>query len=98
MLKLFQGDVKWLKFSQIYRKNDTFFSTIKNENTIGIVLSGLLQIVKIDYEGNKTLIEELEDGDIFGSTISSIQNAEHNIVIKEDSTIILIDYSQIINC
>ena len=81
-----------------FKKNDTFFSTIKNENTIGIVLSGLLQIVKIDYEGNKTLIEELEDGDIFGSTISSIQNAEHNIVIKEDSTIILIDYSQIINC
>ena len=79
-----------------YRKNETILSTIQNENLIGIILTGELQIIKIDYEGNKILIEDLADGDIFGNTISSIQNVEHNIIVKEQATIITLDYNHIL--
>lgn len=79
-----------------YRKNETILSTIQNENLIGIILTGEVQIIKIDYEGNKILIEDLTDGDIFGNTISSIQNVEHNIIVKEQATIITIDYNRIL--
>ena len=79
-----------------YRKNETILSTIQNENLIGIILTGEVQIIKIDYEGNKILIEDLADGDIFGNTISSIQNVEHNIIVKEQATIITLDYNHIL--
>ena len=81
-----------------FRKNESFFQLFKNDKMIGIVLSGNIQIIKNDYEGNEILMEDLEEGDIFGNTISSIQNVEHNIVVKEESTIILIDYNHILNC
>lgn len=92
LLKSFEAN------THTFRKNEAILSTIQNENMIGIIISGIVQIIKNDYEGNKILIEDLEEGDIFGNTISSIQNVEHNIIVKEDATIIMIDYNQIINC
>ena len=81
-----------------FRKNEDFFQLFKNDKMIGIILSGNIQIIKNDYEGNAILIEDLEEGDIFGNIISSIQNGEHNIIVKDEATIIFIDYNHILNC
>lgn len=80
-----------------FKKNVTILSSVKQENIIGIVLEGYLQIVKNDYNGNKTIIEELEENSIFGSVMSSISNSEYDIITKEDTKIILIDFERIIN-
>ena len=80
-----------------YKKNTTILSSVKNEYIIGIVLSGYLQIIKTDYNGNRTIIEELYDEDIFGFTTSSIASSEQSIVTKEDSKIIIIYFNEIIN-
>lgn len=79
-----------------FKKNVTILSSVKQENIIGIVLEGYLQIVKNDYNGNKTIIEELEENSIFGSVMSSISNSEYDIITKEDSKVILIDFDRII--
>lgn len=80
-----------------FKKNTTILSSVKNENIIGIVVNGYLQVVKSDYNGNRTIIEELYEDDIFGFTISSISNIEHNIITKEDSRVIIIYFDEIIN-
>ena len=72
-------------------------SSVKQENIIGIVIEGYLQIVKNDYNGNKTIIEDLEENSIFGSLISSITNSEYDVITKEDSKVILIDFDRIIS-
>ena len=79
-----------------FKKDMTIFSTIKSENIIGIVVSGYIQIIRNDYNGNRTIIEQLEENDLFGSMFSSILNSEYDIVTKEDSKIIIIEYSRII--
>lgn len=80
-----------------FKKDMTILSTIGNENIIGIVVSGYIQIIQNDYNGNRTIIEELEENSIFGSMLSGISNSEYDIVTKEDSKIIILEYDRIID-
>lgn len=80
-----------------FKKNMTILGSVKQENFIGIVVDGYLQITKTDYNGNRTIIEDLFEDDIFGSSISSIRNNEYSIITKEDSKIIIIYFDEIIN-
>ena len=90
LLKLLEADIF------IFKKNTTILSTIKNENIIGIVVHGNIQIIQNDYNGNRIIIEKLSENSIFGTMFSSISNKEYDIVTKEDSKIIIIEYNRII--
>lgn len=79
-----------------FNKNEEMLKKIKNRNFIGIILEGIIQIIKTDYNGNRTIIEELADNDIFGSKISSLSNNEYTITTKDTTKIIIIDYEQLI--
>ncbi len=79
-----------------YRKNSPVLSTNRT-NIIGIVLEGYLQIIKTDYDGKQVIIEELTEGHLFGTTLSNLNNTEVSIVAKEDSKILVIEYSMIFN-
>ena len=80
-----------------FKKNMTILGSVKQENIISIVVNGHLQIVKTDYNGNRTIMEELFENDIFGTTISSINNDEYSIITKDDSKIIIIYFNEILN-
>jgi len=78
-----------------FKKNSTILSTFKNENIIGIIVSGFIQIIRNDYNGNKIIIEELFENSIFGTVFSYINDDEYEIITKEDSQIIIIEYERI---
>lgn len=80
-----------------FQKNTTILEKLKNDNFIAIVISGIVQIIKNDYNGNRTIIEELSENDMFGSKISSLNNSEYSVETKEDTKVIIIDYYSIIN-
>ncbi len=80
-----------------FKKNNIILSSVKQENIICILITGHLQIIKTDYNGNRTIIEDLKGNSIFGSITSSIANSEYDILTKEDSKIIVIDFNEIIN-
>ena len=75
--------------------NMNIIPTIKNDNIIGIIDEGNVEIIRINYNGDKTLIEKLEKDDIFGTSISSLYNNEIEIVTKEKTTVIIIDYKRL---
>ena len=77
--------------------NKDILPTIKNENIIGIIDEGCANIIRIDYNGDKTLIEELEKDSIFGTSISALYNNELEIITKEKTTVIIIDYKNLLN-
>ena len=91
ILKSLEGNTLHLK------KNNTILSNIKQDNIIGIVLEGYVQIVKTDYNGNRTIIEDLYDNDIFSSKMSNISNNEYSVITKEDTKIIVIYFNEILN-
>lgn len=80
-----------------FPKNTRILTRVKDDNIIGFVVSGYMQIVRTDFNGNITIIEELEENDVFGTLLSSLNNSEYDIVTKEDTKIIIIDYNRIIN-
>ena len=79
-----------------FPKNELILSNINQGNIIGIVIKGMMQIIKTDYNGTRTIIEELEENDIFGTIISPLSN-EYDILTKEESIVYIIDYDEIKN-
>lgn len=80
-----------------FKKNTIILSSIRKDNIICIVLEGYLQIVKNNYNGTRSIIEDLKENSIFTTKTSFISNNEYNIITKEDSKILLIDFSNILN-
>ena len=78
-----------------FKKNEEILKKIKNRNFIGIIIEGLIQVIKTDYNGNRIIIEELIENNIFGSRISSLSNNEYTITTKDITKIIIIDYDQL---
>lgn len=79
-----------------FKPNCQILTSVKLDNMIGIVLSGYMQIIRTDYNGNRTIIEELTENDVFGTTISSLTD-ECEIITKEDTKIVIIDFNNILN-
>ena len=80
-----------------YRKNVNVLSNVNREDFIAIIDSGSVQLVYNDYDGNKTIIEEITEGEIFG-TINYILNSEEiTCITKEETQITFIEYEQITN-
>ena len=83
--------------SLYFKKNNTILTNIKQDDIIGIILEGYIQIVKTDYNGNRTIIEDLYENDIFSSKMSNISNNEYSVVTKEDTKLIIIYFDEILN-
>ncbi len=92
-----QKKLLWLLESKTrhFTKNLSVLDDYVNENIIGIVKSGRVQIQKTTNAGNTSIIEEMGPYEVFSTNINIISN-EIDAVCVEDSTIILIDYDYII--
>lgn len=80
-----------------YRKNINILSNRTKDDYIAIIDSGSIQLVFNDYNGNKTIIEELGTGEIFGSLTYSLNSDEISCLTKEETQITYIEYNQITN-
>lgn len=80
-----------------YKKNITILSDFKKDNIICVVTKGNLIITRIDKNGIRTIIEELEEGSVFGTTYSAITNNEYEIRTTEDSSLLIFDFDNIIS-
>jgi len=80
-----------------YRKNIDILSNTNMNDFFAIVEEGLIQLIFNDYDGNKKIIEEFHEGDVFGSLISQINSEEITCITKENSKITYIEFDQITN-
>lgn len=87
---------KTLKANTVrYQKNVNILSNTNTEEFIAIIDSGSVQLINTDYDGNETIIEDINAGEIFGSLSYSLNNEEVSCVTKEKSQITYIQYKQI---
>ena len=80
-----------------FKKDQTILSNTKNAGTVGIVIEGVVELIRIDYMGTRTILAEYEQGDVFGDVFSNISGGEISIISKLDSEIIFLDYDHLIN-
>lgn len=80
-----------------YPKNINILSNINRDDFIAIIESGSISFIFNDYDGNKTILDELSEGEVFGSLTYSLNNEELSCITREDTQITYIEYDQITN-
>ncbi len=79
-------------------KKNTNISTLTNDNNnLIIITSGKIQLIRNDYNGNRIIMNEFIEDDIIGSIIIPLANQEYELITKEDTNVIVMDYNRIIN-
>ncbi len=70
---------------------------IRGNNTIAIVTSGYIEIIKENEDGTRTIIDSLEENDILSSSTLYIKDSDYETITKEDTNLLLIDLDTVIN-
>jgi len=90
MLKCFEARVLE------YKRERTIVSNMLNTNLVGIILNGTANMLRYDYNGNRTIIEKLEKDSVFGQVFSYLGN-DISVVATSDCEILFIDYNNLIH-
>lgn len=80
-----------------FSKGIDVLPTIIGQNNICLIESGSVEIIKEDYDGTRNIIETIREGEVFGSKMSLMDNDFYKIITSDDTTIIIIDYENVIN-
>lgn len=82
-----------------YRKNQTILRDGDAANLIGIVLKGKVQIVRIDYYGNRSIVAMIEPTQMFGESFACADEKKIpvDVVATEDSEILMVDCRRVIH-
>lgn len=82
-----------------YEKSRYVYLSGESFEGMGIVLSGSVQIIKEDYYGNRLIISEVGEAELFGETFAcaDIKKLPVSVYASEDSDIMFIDYRRLIS-
>jgi len=80
-------------------KGKAIFSEGEKIDKIGIVLSGILQIERIDYYGNRSIVTNVLPSELFGEAFACSGNMKipFDIVATEKSEVMLVDCQKVIH-
>ncbi len=83
---------------KIFQKGDYILSAGDEVNSIGIVISGQVEIVKEDIMGRRTLISSLGQTDIFGEAMAcaGIKKSPTSVLAGSRTAICFTDYSRVV--
>ena len=82
-----------------YRKNQPVLSEGDVPDRIGVVLAGVVQIVRVDYYGNRSILTELLPGQMFGESFAcaDVKEIPVTVTATENSEILMIDAKRILH-
>ena len=81
-----------------YRKQDIILLEGQDVSSVGIVLSGKVQIIKEDFVGNRNIVTEVLPGRLFAEAFSCVHTDKLPVTVLPvaDTEIMWIDYRRII--
>lgn len=74
-------------------RRETLISEGDPAQELGIVLSGSVQIVRVDYDGNRSLVDEIAPAGMFCETFAcaDVESVPVDVVVKEEGDVMFID-------
>ena len=79
-------------------KGETVTNYIEKRNQICILLTGKVELIRYDFNGNKTIIGNFEENDIFGEVFYPANtNNELFVVAKRNSEVLFFTYDSLFN-
>lgn len=78
--------------AESYEKNEMIFSEGRDADTVGIILSGSIHIIREDCNGNRSVITWMDAPQIFGGAcvFAGIDRFPASVIAASDSEIVLI--------
>lgn len=82
-----------------YKKGDTVFAEGDRAKYFGIVLKGSVQLIRVDYYGNRSILTNMEPPQLFGEAFAcaGLQSLPVDVIAAEDTDILLIDAWHIVH-
>ena len=82
-----------------FDKKYTVFSEGTPAKYIGVVLSGAVQIIQVDYFGNRSILGEIESTQVFAEAFAcaAVESMPVTVIASEPSEIMLIDCNHILH-
>ena len=80
-----------------YNKGEDLSKMLMDSNSLGIIISGYIQIVKENANGNDLIIDELYEDDILSIKTIYVQDSEYKVSVKEETKIVFFDLEQLQN-
>ncbi|MBQ7922690.1 MAG: Crp/Fnr family transcriptional regulator [Clostridia bacterium] len=84
---------------ELFDKKYTIITEGNPAKYIGVVLSGKAQIIQVDYYGNRSILTEVESGDVFGEAFAcaEVQSIPITVIASESSEIMLVECAHILH-
>lgn len=81
-----------------FKKKQTITTYIRNRNQVCVLLSGEADLVRYDFNGDKTIIEHFTKNDIFGEAFYIVTtNNELSVEAKKSCDVLFFSYDNINN-
>lgn len=80
-----------------FQKDMTILSNLSNTNEIGLVIEGEASLIRIDYNGNRTIVSLYEKNELFGGFSMEYMNEEMYVIANTKTKIMLIEYNLLIS-
>ncbi|MBR3848678.1 MAG: Crp/Fnr family transcriptional regulator [Oscillospiraceae bacterium] len=82
---------------QKFEAGETIWDFDRSNDKIGIVMSGSVSLMRIDADGNRVLLENLSENDVFGEMFAFSEESEHGVFAMSDkkSEIAIMNYDNI---
>lgn len=82
-----------------FKKGEYILSFGQRQKTIGLISTGIAEIIRIDIEGNESLIQKLTPGSIFNDAFACFSKDSVLVISRTDTEIFFLDYPMIFkNC
>jgi len=80
-----------------FSKGETVLKEGAPANLIGVVLSGMVQVIRVDYFGNRSMMAKLGPSDLFAEAfaLAGVEDMPVSVVAAENCEVMLIDVSRI---
>lgn len=79
-----------------YKSDQTIAYSIGNRNLIGIIEEGSAKLLRYDYDGARTILDEMNVGDIFSDMFLSTDSGELSVIATTDCKATFIEYDKLI--
>ncbi len=81
-----------------FAKNTFIFMSEDRVQSVGVVLSGAVHIIKEDFWGNRAILAHIGPGELFAESFScvEIERLPVSVIAAEAAEVLLIDYRRII--
>lgn len=84
--------------TKTYKKGQLIFMAWEPATSVGIILDGTAQVIKIDYEGNRNILAQLRSPDIFGEVFACLNMPTLPVSVEatKDCTVLFINFKSLV--